>query len=499
MEKSVSIVIYPRSYNKRGDVSLHSVQGVTPDGIEVNIKLRVDGRAYPFGAIPSIKELSRTDIKAKNACMASPFNSKDNREGVLLFTNAKLDLNNRRGIPSYVARWGQVLATDSDANSPLFGPGRFFCISGYCKTSVVGKSIVLDSDYSYKGDSAVSLKYTFDGVYGYLIHLPDRQFDFTTDKSGIVIGLGGEYSDYRKYGFSFGFSIKAIDHNGAVVKETYQEHLSEIISVSILEEILGLGFDRVVITPIVYKTFSLQKDCFLKNDEDLNEYLLSLIDENEEFGSYRSAIRQSENPLYSFFRLSESVFHPARLSANESTSHWFSHEPKPTHPIDGAIVRSGIHGIPVSRSLWLIIDGKDSSIDSRKISDDSEYANGALLSDDNSLDEQSFPREMPIEDKELSVGIDNNGPVGAINVEEHVGGDVFSDWRVEIMQGEIDPVDDDLDVSSGSIDVIEHRSEESVTVSQSEKERIPEIMSHNDSAYKKSRKKGMADFIRRQP
>lgn len=119
-----TIVLYPRAYNKRGEERLHSVQGISVDGSEVNIKLRIDESLMGKESTPSIAEFSREDVKAKHPCLASEENGPHSREGVLLFTGCEFDGENRRKIPTYTARWGYVLASHSDASEPLFGLGR---------------------------------------------------------------------------------------------------------------------------------------------------------------------------------------------------------------------------------------------------------------------------------------------------------------------------------------------------------------------------------------
>jgi hypothetical protein len=119
-----NIILYPRSYNKRGDESLHSVQGVTPEGEEVNIKLRVSSKYQGRDGTPSIAEFAREDYGAKNACIASPDNSPEKRQGILLFSGCEPDGENRKGITSYIARWAHRLVSDADAPAPVIGTGR---------------------------------------------------------------------------------------------------------------------------------------------------------------------------------------------------------------------------------------------------------------------------------------------------------------------------------------------------------------------------------------
>ncbi|KOY40082.1 hypothetical protein [Vibrio parahaemolyticus] len=118
----MNIILYPRVYNKRGAENSHSVLGVTHDGELVNVKLRLDKVTENS---PSIKEFSRDDRKAKQACTATKDNAKDSREGVLLFTRCFLDekdYNNNE--TNYVAKWATVLCEDKDSNEPIIGFGR---------------------------------------------------------------------------------------------------------------------------------------------------------------------------------------------------------------------------------------------------------------------------------------------------------------------------------------------------------------------------------------
>lgn len=122
--KGISIILYPRSYNKRGHHSLHSVQGVTPDGREVNVKLRLDERHLGQEYAPSIAEFAREDRKATRACIASSDNGPDNREGILLFTQAIPDSKSNNPQDTYIAKWASVLAEDSESPEPYFGFAR---------------------------------------------------------------------------------------------------------------------------------------------------------------------------------------------------------------------------------------------------------------------------------------------------------------------------------------------------------------------------------------
>jgi hypothetical protein len=120
---SKTIVLYPRSYNKRGEESKHSVIGITPEGNVVNVKLRLSEASSTHENPPSIAEFSRNDRKAKLACQADEGNSPENRFGVLLFSHCTYE-GSDTGIETWIARWANVLAVDADSPDPIFGVGR---------------------------------------------------------------------------------------------------------------------------------------------------------------------------------------------------------------------------------------------------------------------------------------------------------------------------------------------------------------------------------------
>ena len=122
MVKGQYMVLYPRSYNKRGQEHLHSAQGVTSEGEVANVKLRIDDatRLAQGDMVATIAELSRTDRKAKMACIHSEDNGPDKREGVLLFENVKPD--SKPG--NFISSNAYVLAEHSEKVSPVIGLGR---------------------------------------------------------------------------------------------------------------------------------------------------------------------------------------------------------------------------------------------------------------------------------------------------------------------------------------------------------------------------------------
>ncbi|MFS1427907.1 hypothetical protein LMH73_012305 [Vibrio splendidus] len=94
---------------------------MTHDGELVNVKLRLDKITENS---PSIKEFSRQDRKATKVCVAEPYNSPEQREGVILFTQCFLDDKQTGSEKTYVAKWATVLCEDKDSNPPILGVGR---------------------------------------------------------------------------------------------------------------------------------------------------------------------------------------------------------------------------------------------------------------------------------------------------------------------------------------------------------------------------------------
>ncbi len=123
---SLSIILYPRSYNKRGEESLHSVQGLSQDGTIINVKLRISEAMKLIPFPPSIVEFSRADIDAKNPCIATDDNSPENRAGVLLFSDVIYEKTEASGMKSYIAKWAVVLANKRDQPDPVFALGRMY-------------------------------------------------------------------------------------------------------------------------------------------------------------------------------------------------------------------------------------------------------------------------------------------------------------------------------------------------------------------------------------
>lgn len=213
-----TIVLFPRSYNKRGDERLHSVQGVTLDGREVNIKLRVDEAMQGKENTPSIAEFSREDVKAKNPCLAAADNGPGAREGVLLFTGCEEDGENKKGILSFTARWGYVLASHSDAPEPVFGLGRVVMIADSHAAKTIHAEITELERTKIEGWEAISerkRKTLSDPMlfsyYGQL-YIQEEEASFNPkDKDGLVEFARESFAKYTRNGIVGGLLIRLKD------------------------------------------------------------------------------------------------------------------------------------------------------------------------------------------------------------------------------------------------------------------------------------------------
>jgi hypothetical protein len=211
-----SIVLFPRSYNKRGDERLHSVQGVTLDGREVNVKLRVDEAMQGKENTPSIAEFAREDVKGKNPCLASVDNAPDNREGVLLFTGCEEDGENRKGIQSYTARWGYVLASHSDSPEPVFGLGRVVMIAESAAAKSIHQELTELERTKTEGWEAIAERKRRElndpmlfSYYGQL-YQPAEETVFSLDDRQAIIGFAKEtFLKYTKQGVVGGLLVRA--------------------------------------------------------------------------------------------------------------------------------------------------------------------------------------------------------------------------------------------------------------------------------------------------
>lgn len=219
-----TIVLFPQSYNKRGDERLHSVQGVTLDGREVNVKLRIDEAMLGKESTPSIAEFSREDVKAKNPCLATPDNAFNNREGVLLFTGCKVEGENRKGIPTYTARWAYVLASHSDDQDPVFGLGRIVIIADSQAVKAIHTELEDLERLKPVGWEAIAerkrkalsdpLKLSY---FGHLYQDTEEQSFPIENRAELIEFADSIFTSYTRNGVVGGVLIRLKDENGALI------------------------------------------------------------------------------------------------------------------------------------------------------------------------------------------------------------------------------------------------------------------------------------------
>lgn len=127
------MVIYPRNYNTdQDDPTRHFVYGVNAQGEECYVAIIPSEQAQqnsrnPSTAqtIPSIAQFAETHRKARMPCAASPDNSPEKPEGVLLFEQIEIDEEKSQSLGKKVvtAKWASVLTEGSDMPAPVIGKG----------------------------------------------------------------------------------------------------------------------------------------------------------------------------------------------------------------------------------------------------------------------------------------------------------------------------------------------------------------------------------------
>lgn len=229
MEISVgtSVILYPRSYNKRGEAHLHSVFGVTHDGKEINVKLRIDEDLRSSPSAPSIVEFANTDLRAQNPCVASQTNGPEKRDGVLLVSQVIREGISKAGVDTYVARWAVVLAAKASSPAPVFGVGRMditseqYDFSGAYRRLVsaerAGDAVLLAAT---KEDLFAQRDYRYRAVF----YRPDLAFNASGRDIGELKKKGAEIVDsLTEKGVVGGLSVRLLDSKGCLVKDFYQE------------------------------------------------------------------------------------------------------------------------------------------------------------------------------------------------------------------------------------------------------------------------------------
>lgn len=233
-KNGINLILYPRTYNKRGDISLHSVQGVTPEGKVINVKLRLEEAPRDIERAPSIAEFSREDRKAKQACIATPDNGPDNREGVLLFSRAHSEGENKKGVESYVAKWAAVLSSDSDSPEPVIGLGRMEIV----KTNRFLDKVKRDLNAAIQNNVIADIErlealLTNSENYKYpaILYYPEElNTSPSSDIEKFRLTASVALTKHTAHGVTGGLMVRLVNKNKRLIKKSYQEFFSRYIT-----------------------------------------------------------------------------------------------------------------------------------------------------------------------------------------------------------------------------------------------------------------------------
>lgn len=233
----VNIILYPRSYNKRGDESGHSVSGVTDDGTEVCVRLKISDQYKGEEWTPSIAEFAREDFRANMICVASEKNSKDEREGVLLFSSATKVSNPSKagtGIDTYNAKWAHVLSEGKHAPEPIFAMARIEFNRDSSEIKKLKEEISFMSDDPLKKDDVAALTEMIKNPqlfwYSAVIYHYEDLVVIPSDRNALISAIHECLDKNVKSGMTNGFMIRKVDQNGFVVKDSCKEFFSFFLS-----------------------------------------------------------------------------------------------------------------------------------------------------------------------------------------------------------------------------------------------------------------------------
>jgi hypothetical protein len=232
-EQGINIVLYPREYNTRGKENLHSVIGLTQEGKEVNVKLRLPKEHQGKEGAPRISEFARTDRKARHACIASETNSPEHREGVLLFSRAHAEGVGRRGVTDYVARWATVLAEDSDSPEPLFGYGRVAIVRHSARIRELEGELV-EARREGNAERAQRIREQIEDpvnfYYPLILYYPEQTESILVREESAWRGRIAEMIDaYTREGRVGGVYLRALNAAGEVISGSAGEICSRLI------------------------------------------------------------------------------------------------------------------------------------------------------------------------------------------------------------------------------------------------------------------------------
>lgn len=227
----MNIIIYPISYNKRGEESMHGVRGVTPDGTKVNIKLRPNKK---YERSPSIAEFSEVDHREHaHSCIANTNNSPKERYGVLLFTNCVRDPARKKtndGYENYLSSWGTVICNSERSPDFMQGVGRIDIRKGTDEVAYLHDKILNEEDEEKRASYREKLAKLP------LVRLPLIIYRYKMIRRFHLseIDEGKEYiktvlSEILKKDVGCGFAVRLLDKNHQIYKKSYREVFQNFI------------------------------------------------------------------------------------------------------------------------------------------------------------------------------------------------------------------------------------------------------------------------------
>lgn len=348
----INIILYPREYNKRGHEHLHSVKGMTIDGNEINVKLRIPDKYIAYDHIPRISDLANTDPKAKKYCLSSKNNCLRTREGVLLFSGAIKESDKKSKIDTYVASWVEVLANSSDSPDPMLGFGRIEVNKSSKKINSIQKELAFQIRNCADKETIDSLdqelinpkNYSYSAIY----YIVNKACLFgVKDRTRLKEHIIQSVNNFTELGKVGGFMIRAYTSTGRIKKNSYREYFPRHSTISSginigkvlfedkrteLSEILTLpDVVNFEIVPLVKVTTGPKSSEYYGSSERYKKILRTFYNGSEPIlcrmiSRTTEYIESGTTLLYKAYPLSVSLGHPAKLSKDGVLNILFDHE-----------------------------------------------------------------------------------------------------------------------------------------------------------------------------
>jgi hypothetical protein len=465
--KGSTIIFYPRSYNKRGDDALHSMVGMTVQGNLINVKLRLDEKYLKRENPPSVSEFARNDYRAKMACIATDDNGPDNPEGILLLSKCKKEgRDNARNLDVYIARWADVIATDSLSPRPVTGISRVMIQQN---SSQVMKLRSLMAQAKKNNQEAEATSYA-DQIndpknwsYPVITYFPEEMASVSAgDRKGFCEKGAPLVDRHSKQGLIGGLAVRAISPSGQVIKNSYIECLGRFI---VTESRYQTGYEMVQSLledwPEDYRDEVSSWDFWPIMRLNSGPYANRAYGESNAYSFVEGTYYYKDRPrvcnglsrityfeqtnttlLSKHFKLGEPLGDPAKLNSQGGFSMTFLGEEIKLAQIKsvGVIIEEpdGILALSdyVDRAMW-IATGSGSPIDVKK------HDQEIVTEDISGHDEIPFFSESPSEtEKEISEKDNNESSASRTMIEDtdYSGNDVF---EIEL---EIDDVESEVEV-----------------------------------------------------